>query len=386
MIFFAMMWWLLILLFCFCLIYCLLILQYRKWFVKLSFFEAKPTSQYTSFSIIIPARNEEENMEACLQSIFQNNYPAHHFEVVVIDDFSTDTTIEKIKHLQKEHSNLRLFLLQDLLGKTNINSYKKKAIELAIGKASGDWIITTDADCVVPQQWLSNFNDYINQNGPVFIAAPVSFIQQNTFVSRFQSLDFMSLQGITAASVAAGFHSMCNGANLAYEKEAFYKVAGFAGIDTIASGDDMLLMHKIAQQFPAQIGYLFHPASIVQTQPVDSWKSFINQRIRWASKANSYKDKRIFYVLLLVYFFNVLLFILFIASLFLPKLFLFWLIILFIKTIIEFYFLIPVARFFNQTKLLRWFPIMQPIHIVYTVVAGWLGKFGKYQWKGRKVK
>ncbi|MDQ2751948.1 MAG: glycosyltransferase, partial [Bacteroidota bacterium] len=264
------MWWFLLLPFCFCLIYCLLIVQYRKWFVKLSLFKAELSAQYTHFSIIIPARNEEENIEACLQSIFQNNYPSNRFEVLVIDDFSSDRTVEQIKHLQKKHSNLRLFLLQDLLGDNNINSYKKKAIELAIGKAAGDWIITTDADCVVPQQWLFLFNAYINQNKPVFIAAPVSFIQQHTFVSRFQSLDFMSLQGITAASVAAGFHSMCNGANLAYEKSAFYKVNGFAGIDNIASGDDMLLMHKIAQQFPNGIGSLFHQNAIVQTQPVDS--------------------------------------------------------------------------------------------------------------------
>ncbi len=380
------MWWFLIPAFCFCLIYCFLILQYRKWFVKLPVFTTTESTQHHFFSIIIPARNEEENIEACLHSIFQNNYLSNSFEVLVTDDFSTDATVEKIKLLQKEHSNLHLFLLQNLLGDNTINSYKKKAIELAIGKAKGDWIITTDADCIVPEKWLSNFNNFINKNKPVFIAAPVSFIQHQTFVSLFQSLDFMSLQGITAASVAAGFHSMCNGANLAYQKAAFYKVNGFAGIDNIASGDDMLLMHKIAQQFPNGIGYLFHPNSIVQTQPVDSWKSFINQRIRWASKANSYTDKRIFYVLLLVYFFNVVMLVLPIASLFLPHFFLYWLFILLIKTITELYFLLSVARFFNQTKLLRWFPLMQPIHIVYTVVAGWLGKFGKYKWKGRNVK
>ncbi len=381
------MWWFLIPAFALCVSYCFLILQYRTWFVALPLFKpAKQTNLFTYFSIIIPARNEEDNIEACLQSIFQNNYPTHCFEVLVTDDFSTDKTAEIVISLQTKHKNLRLLSLSDLLGNDQINSYKKKAIELAIGKAGGDWIITTDADCLAPVQWLYNFNDYIIQNNSAFIAAPVSFVQQKSFVSLFQSLDFMSLQGITAASVAAGFHSMCNGANLAYEKKVFYAVNGFAGIDTIASGDDMLLMHKINKKFPAKTGYLFHPDSIVQTQPADNWKSFINQRIRWASKANSYDDKRIFYVLLLVYFFNVAMLIMFIASFFLPQLFLYWLLLFVVKTTTELYFLFPVATFFNQTTLLRWFPLMQPIHIVYTVVAGWLGRFGEYEWKGRNVK
>ena len=380
------MWWLLTPAFGLCFVYCALILLYRRWFVKLSPFVAAPSSSYTYFSIIIPARNEEENIGTCLRSIFQNQYPQDCFEVCVIDDFSTDKTAEVISVLQSEYRNLHLISLKEILGDSRINSYKKKAIELAIEKASGEWIITTDADCVVPDTWLSNFNDCIQQNKPVFVAAPVSFIRQHSFVSIFQSLDFMSLQGITAASVSAGFHSMCNGANLAYEKEAFYAVNGFRGIDNIASGDDMLLMHKINKQFPNRTGYLFHPDSIVQTQPVDSWKSFINQRIRWASKANSYDDKRIFYVLLLVYFFNVFLFALSFVSFFLPPLFLYWLLLLLIKTSVELYFLFPVATFFKQKQLLWWFPLMQPIHIVYTVIAGWLGKFGKYEWKGRSVK
>lgn len=379
------MWWFLVPAFLLCFAYCFLILQYRKWFVSLSFFKAEKSSQHHFFSVIIPARNEEENIGDCLASVFKNSYQSSHFEVLVIDDFSTDKTAEIVAGLQKTYSRLQLLSLPQLLNGT-INSYKKKAIELAIAKASGDWIVTTDADCLVPPNWLQNFNDCINQNAVVFIAAPVSFIRQKTVVSIFQSLDFMSLQGITAASVAAGFHSMCNGANLAYQKEAFYTVNGFAGIDDIASGDDMLLMHKINQKFKNKTGYLFHQNAIVQTQPVDSWRSFLNQRIRWASKAASYDDKRIFYVLLLVYFFNVVLFILPVASFFLPSLFLYWLLLLLLKTATELFFLTPVASFFQQKKLLRWFPLMQPIHIVYTVVAGWLGKFGTYEWKGRSVR
>src|ERR1700741_4803978 len=111
-------------------------------------------------------------------------------------------------------------------------------------------------------------------------------------------MDFLVLQGITGASVTKKIHSMCNGANLAYEKKIFYEVNGFAGIDHIASGDDMLLMHKIAKIYPGRIGYLKSTEAIVNTQPMATWPDFFNQRIRWASKATHYNDKRIFWVLL----------------------------------------------------------------------------------------
>ena len=212
----------------------------------------------------------------------------------------------------------------------------------------------------------------------------------------------MTLQGITGASVYKRIHSMCNGANLAYTKQAFEEVNGFKGIDNIASGDDMLLMHKIYQRYPEKVLFLKSTEVIVQTAPMQTLKDFFNQRIRWASKADKYDDKRIFGVLLLVYLFNVLLVLLPVVALLknyqlFPKvsgcatiiqlsILQLWLLLLSAKTIIEIIFLLPVAKFFSRQHLLWWFPIAQPFHVCYTVIAGWLGKFGSYQWKERKVK
>ncbi|TKK67242.1 glycosyltransferase [Ilyomonas limi] len=370
-----------------CAVYCSIIIAYRVWFKKLQPFQ--PTDapdQYQSFSVIIPARNEAANITNCLQSIITNNYPQAFFEIIVIDDFSTDNTPECVRKMQQQYSNIQLLSLEAMIGKRSMLAYKKKAIELAIEQAKSNWIVTTDADCIVPKNWLSNLNNYIHQTNAVFVAAPVSFINTHSFISLFQCLDFMSLQGITAAAVSAGVHSMCNGANLAYSKAIFYAVDGFKDIDTIASGDDMLLMGKIQKQYTGKTGYLFNNNSIVQTLPMPTWKDFINQRIRWASKTGKYQDGKIIAVLALVYLFNLSLLVLFFSCFLVPKLFIFWLLLLIIKTVCELSFIIPVARFFKQEKLLIWFPVMQPFHIVYTVVAGWLGLFGKYQWKDRKVK
>jgi len=354
--------------------------------MQLRYFKPAPALQPTNcFSIVIPARDEEANIEECVVSILKNNYPSNLFEVIIVDDFSTDNTAEGVKKLQQQFSNVKLIQLNKIVS-NKLNSYKKKSIETAIAQSAYEWIITTDADCKVNANWLSLFDSYIQTNDVVFIAAPVKFIRNESFLAIFQCLDFISLQGITAASVSAGFHSMCNGANLAYKKEAFYAVNGFEDVDNIASGDDMLLMHKIQQQYSGKIGYLFNRDAIVETLPMQNWKSFINQRIRWASKATNYNDKRIFLVLLLVYLLNLCLFLLPFSGFLNQQFVFYWLILLLVKTSCEFLFMWSVANFFYQQKLLWWFPVMQPFHIVYTLISGWLGKFGKYEWKGRIVK
>ena len=375
--------------------YSALLVYYRKSWGSIPDFKVEANSKLgTKISIIIPARNEEENIGYCLQSIIEQSYPAHLFEVLVVDDHSTDKTAAIIKSYAS--NNVKLISLKDYLSANEINSYKKKAIEISIQQSNGELIVTTDADCIFPKNWLTTIASFYESKRPAFIVMPVLISYGKKMIEVFQSLDFMTLQGITGASVHEKFHSMCNGANLAYTKEAFIAVNGFKGIDNIASGDDMLLMHKIYNQFPNNIEYLKSREVIVTTNPVSTIQEFFNQRIRWASKADQFDDKRIFIVLIIVYFLNVLMMVLPIVALISNRsisimniqlsMFNFYASLLLIKTIFELFFLYPVATFFNQTKLLWWFPIAQPFHIVYTVIAGWLGKFGKYTWKERSVK
>jgi len=366
--------------------YSIVISIYCYWFLQLKdvpLNRLKPPA--TKFTIIIPARNEELVIANCLKTIQLQNYPIELFEVIVVNDHSTDKTEKVVLSIKASFPSIKLINLADHINGT-INAYKKRAIEIAVAESKNEWIITTDADCEVLPNWLVNFDQYIQDKQPVLVAAPVMFSLTKSWLGIFQVIDLISLQGITAAAVAAGYHSMCNGANLAYSKAAFYEVGQFKGIDHLASGDDMLLMYKIKQQFPGRLGFLFSTEMIVTTAPMPSWKTFINQRIRWASKADSYSEKSIFWVLALVYFFNAFLFLGLIAGIFVSGIYPFILYIVLTKTIVELIFMIPVARFFVRANTLFFFPLMQPFHILYTVIAGWLGKFGTYQWKGREIK
>lgn len=374
--------------------YIILLMYYRLGWKSIPMAEPADVTHPVSMSVVIAARNEEVNLPILLESLKKQTYSKDFFEVIVVDDHSTDTTASIVERYAS--GNIRLIRLQDHALPAGTNSYKKKAIETAIAAATGELIVTTDADCVVPASWLQTIASFYEKFHPSFIVMPVCYHNRNNFLEIFQSLDFMTLQGITGAAVSRGLHSMCNGANLAYTKNAFIRSGGFEGIDAIASGDDMLLMHKIYKQDPAGIRYLKSADVIVQTGAMHSWKEFINQRIRWASKADNYDDKRIFWVLLCVYLVNVMLLVLPVAATiknstihiagFHGTLFETWLLLLLLKTLVELYFLLPVARFFKKVSLLTWFPFSQPVHIVYTIVAGWLGKFGNYEWKERKVK
>lgn len=359
-------------------VYGLLIQFYRKSWNAIPFFQPENSYPLLKISVIIPARNEESAIGILLAALQQQTYPASQFEVIVIDDHSTDRTAEIVRQFQ----TVRLIQLAD----DTINSYKKKAIETGINAATGELIVTTDADCLPSSKWLQTLAAFQQEKKAAFIAAPVVIENNHSILEIFQSLDFLVLQGITGAAVHQHFHSMCNGANLAYEKNAFVAVNGFTGIDQLASGDDMLLMHKIWKQFPTQVHYLKSSDAIVSTQAMKTWKAFFNQRIRWASKARHYDDNRIIAVLLLVYLLNLSMLVLGIAGFWDTQYWLFLAGCWVIKTLIEWPFVSVVATFFNKQKLLSYFFICQPLHIAYTILSGFFGQIGSYEWKGRKVK
>lgn len=338
----------------------------------------------TRVTVLIPARNEAHQIRACLDSYIQQRYPALLRECIVIDDHSTDQTAAIVEEYQQH--GVRCLRLASWLQEPAINSYKKKAIELGIRNATGDLILTTDADCVLPPLLIASHVHARETGSSIVQTGPVKISYNGSWLSRFQELDFISLQGITGASVSRQLHSMGNGANLSYTKAAFHAVNGFAQIDQLASGDDMLLMQKIAAEFPGTASYLKTPAAVVTTAPAGSISEFLQQRIRWASKASAYQEPAVKWVLALVYVYNLILLVAMVSLFFNWG---FWWIVLLLltgKLFAELPFMHTVAGFFSARKSLWYFPLFQPVHILYTVVAGSFGQFGTYRWKGRRVR
>ena len=210
-------------------VYLLLIGSFIFGFYRLNTFYPQRTPLNVCFSVIIPFRNEEQHLPKLLSSIVQLDYPKQTF-VPLIQRYLTNTGIDfKIINSQRISP-----------------SPKKDAITTAIHQAQFDWIITTDADCLLPQQWLNTFAAFSEKQPTKMIVGPVTYTSSATpsFLTYFQILDFMSLQGSTVGGFGIGHPFLCNGANLAYKKHHFIQLNGFKGNDTIASGDDIFLFEK----------------------------------------------------------------------------------------------------------------------------------------------
>jgi cellulose synthase/poly-beta-1,6-N-acetylglucosamine synthase-like glycosyltransferase len=337
-------------------------------------------------SVIIPARNEAGNIAALLSSLEQQSYSADLFEVIIIDDHSTDETWKLLSEFNSQKFQFRFLKLENHVSTLPASTaFKKQAIAAGISQAKGELIVTSDADCIFHPEWIETIASYYEMTDAACIAAPVALLREKGILAVFQSLDFITMQGITAAAVSSKLHMMCNGANFIYKKKVFDEVGGFEGIDNIPSGDDMLLMQKIHERYPEQIFFLKSRSAIVQTASMSTWTDFLNQRIRWSSKAGHYGKKNISLILLLVYLFNLSFLVLLITLIWKP----YWgfLLLLFFvgKILIEFPFVQTFANFFQKKRLMKFFPLFQPLHSLYIIVAGWLGVFGSYKWKDRKI-
>ena len=343
----------------------------------------QPMSGHLSkpISIIIAARSEEGQIGECLESLLAQDFSSDMFEVIVADDHSEDRTVQVVQSYADRGLPVRV-----LVAGAGDAEGKKAAITRGIAAATHELIATTDADCRFPKQWLRTLSDFQSANHAEFVAAPVKLTMGRSFLDRFQSLDFLTLQGITAVAVHHGWFNMCNGANLMYTRTAFQSVKGFEGIDRVASGDDMLLMEKIGRAFPGKIGYCLSPDAVVETAPAADWRAFLQQRIRWASKSALYRSMKIKLVLLLVYLVNLGLTTMLLGMLLKPEWGLFAGIGFLCKWLVEWPFTNSVAAFYGRKKLMTWFLLMQPFHALYTVLAGGFGLAGGYRWKGREIR
>ena len=356
------------------LIYILFIGQLIYGFNRMKRFSRKEFTPKTSFSIVVPFRNEKENLPNLLHSISLLNYPKELVEVILVDDDSDDEF--RIQNLE--------FRIQMIKNVRKSNSPKKDAIETAIQIAKHDWIITTDADCLVQKDWLTIYDQYIQKNEVEMVASGVCYIPKKGFLSAFQNLDFLSLQGATIGSFGINQPFMCNGANFAYSKSFFKELNGFQGNETIASGDDVFLLQKAVSVAPKKVGFLLAKESIVATNPVATWSDLFQQRVRWASKSTGYSSVYGKLLALVVFGGNlawIVSFLLWLVGLLDQNIFMLFVAL---KFLIDFILIYKTANFFESK--LQYVLASSLLYPFFSVSVAVYSLFGKYSWKGRNFR
>ncbi|MCB0497500.1 MAG: glycosyltransferase [Cyclobacteriaceae bacterium] len=329
-----------------------------------------------SVAVIIPVRNEAETIRPLLQDLFGQTYKGM-WEMVVVNDHSEDHTIQVVKNEFKGKANCHLLELEGDEG-------KKAALAMGIANTQASIILTIDGDCRVRPEWIKAMTSAFS-NSTQMVSGPVGFTNNAGLFHQMQVIEFASLIGSGAALI--GWHKpvMANGANLAFRKSAFEAVGGYND-STTASGDDVFLLHKIAEKYPDSVAFARNEEAIVRTQTPGSFKRFWQQRKRWASKWKAYSDG-------LTRAIAVFIFIVSLSMGALPVLVasgvvsLFtWLNLLVAKSFFDYFFLRQIVKFSGAKMNLPAFLLLQLIYPYYVVSTALFSFRKTYSWKGRKVK
>ncbi len=346
---------------------------------KIQMFETADLVPKTTFTVVVPFRNEGKNLPALLQSLANLEYPRTLFEVILIDDGSNDEGQSLVYQWRMQNGSLYATLLENI---RRTGSPKKDAISRAIPIATGNWIITTDADCEIPKTWLTAFDQFIRKGGKRMVAGPVIYKRTGGLAGVFQQHDLLAMQGATIGGFGLGKPFICNGANFAYEKDLFTELGGFTGNTNQPGGDDVFLLHKAAAASVA-VGYLKSRKAIVRTQSQKNWLNLINQRVRWASKTSSYQSEFAEDIALAVLFGNASLVVLGVLAGFQKVGWEFFAIPFLLKFLLDWRVMYSCNQFLRQD---RWvIPIISAvIYPLFTIAVAILSVRGRYSWKGRK--
>jgi cellulose synthase/poly-beta-1,6-N-acetylglucosamine synthase-like glycosyltransferase len=370
--------------------YILLIRQYlNHWRLIPTATIPEKADNFPFVSIIVPARNEEKHISKCLLSIIQQDYPTEKFEIIVVDDYSTDHTVAITKSLQSQCKKLSCISLHENPVNSEIISYKREAIKIGIAQSTSTIILLTDADCEVPPNWIKLMaNPFIDEEC-VFVGGPVVITHMHpSLLTHFQALDMIGMMIITGAGYHSGNQLLANGANMAFSKKAFYETGAYTYFPEKASGDDIFLLHQLNKAYPGKIKFIKSLEGAVKTQPVLSVASFLSQRLRWASKNREYQELNIKISLLLILLLSTLTLGFGILSCFNFRLYFPLFLLLFSSKFIGDYLLQKEAiNFFKEYRLMKYLFISQILHTFYIMSVGMIGIIKiRYAWKGRMVK
>ncbi|MDR0518301.1 MAG: glycosyltransferase [Fibromonadaceae bacterium] len=327
-------------------------------------------------SIVIPMRNEEAFIGSTLNALNTQKY-AGQWEAIIVNDRSTDKSPEIVRTFCEGRPNFSMIDVPQ--NSPQIASPKKRALNAGFLAAKGEFLLLADADCMPPENWLNSMAAYF-ANGASVVQGSKANTGGKTFLHAYQRLETLGFTLIEAAGYNRNKPLVASAASLGYSRDLFFKCGGFEGLYDLASGDDDMLIHRMANVEGTKFAYNWDTSAIMPTAPVDSWKALLQQRARWGSNGTKYESKAYSVFLFCIYAFFVWLFIspwLVFAGM--PICYV--LIPFLIKIISDFLLLFTGAIRLKSLKLLWCFPLVELIQVPIFTVAVPMGILGLYKWK-----
>ena len=328
--------------------------------------------QLPTVSIIVAARNEENNILTCLESLNNLIYPDDKLEIIIIDDASSDKTLKITSEFIHGKINFRVIHLEEN-DSTKLKG-KVRAMAEGIKIANGEIILTTDADCAVSPLWAKTIASYYVGNVGV-VNGFTTQIVKNSF-SGMQAIDFIYLLFIAAGTINLGKPVSCIGNNMSFRKKAYEETGGFENLPFSVT-EDFLLLNSIHKLKKYEVIYPLNKDSLVISKPAESNKELFYQKKRWAVGGI---DTPPIGLGLMLWSFLTNLFLM-MTPIFLSAA---WVYLVFFKVAIDFFVLLPVHQRLGLQKNLKYFPVFEIYYIIYMVVLPFAIMFNKkVKWKDR---
>lgn len=353
-------------------LYAVLIMKYIHGWNRLKPNPEKTRNADVPVTVVVAVRNEENNIRNLIQDLANQHYPDELYEVIIVNDHSEDNTEEIIQAMTEKLPALKFLNLK------NGEHGKKAAIRIGVLHAAGKFILTTDADCRIPDNWIASYTNYYSRHQPKLLLGPVKIAGKTVF-SQLQQLEMLSLMGSAAGSAGLNRPILSNGANMGFEK-AIYHNADLKNM--VPTGDDIFLLEYVKKQHPSQISFIGWEQAIIETKATNFY-DFFHQRLRWASKSKYLRTKDIQITGWMVALSNAMLFLCLPLGFIDPQLYLVYAGGLILKSIPEYILIKKAASFFHQHEVLKYFIPVQLIYPIYATTFAFLGIFMPYRWKNR---
>ena len=323
-------------------------------------------------SVIVAARNEENNIVACLDSLNKLIYPVDKLEIIIIDDASTDNTAHLVENFISSKPAFKI--IRSAENESENLKGKVRAMAEGIKRASGEVILTTDADCVVDPHWAKTIASYYVGNVGV-VNGFTSQVVKNSF-SGMQAIDFVYLLFIASGTINLGKPISCIGNNMSFRKKAYEETGGFEKLPFSVT-EDFLLLNSIHKLNKYEVIYPLTKDSLVISKPVPTFRELFNQKKRWAVGGI---DTPPIGIGLMFWSFLTNLFLLLTPFFFSAA----WLYLIILKVAIDFFVLLPVHQRLGLQKNLKYFPVFQIYYIAYVILLPFIVLFSKkVKWKDR---
>ena len=367
------------------LIYLAIMAYYKQGIDKLKEMPTTKQRRTTFISVVVCFRNEENNLPQLLNSLLAQEYPSQQFEIILYNDASTDGSMAIIKNFQAQYKSHQI-IYREVPHQSGANSPKKLAINEASQMSNAKLLAVTDADCILLPNWLTLIEQTYIEKEAYLIAGPVTVIQEKGWLNELQCIELHALAAVTAGAIGHKKSIMCNGANLAFDRNTFLQLDPYKYNHFISSGDDMFLMLSMQAAYPDKIEYLTNSNALVYTKGKNNIVDYLNQRVRWASKSKSYQQYAVKLVAIFVLNFNVITFLS--PTLLFSKRFMLGIsifaILISIKQLADMILLSRYAKMMQfKTNYFRMF-LFQYLEALLTILVAIKSIRGSYVWKDRK--